>query len=384
MKLYTCKPFENFEVSVVEKFFDGDTKPHPYNFNTDEIEENSVIFVHLSDFFEMNKNSIPKLRAIKNKKLVLLCHDKNLGIPNYTQIYTLTHLKKLLEECGFESQNIYLLCELKGEIPYLKQQLGDINIFNFCKWIDEFTECQINTYLKRFPGRNQQLFPVVDFKKLSICIRRFEKDRLDFMSRLVDDDILDDFNYSFTNHLGIDCKDTISHDEIKKMIPEGIKNKDKLVRWIDGMPYKYGSDIAFPYPLELDSLIVNSFVNVVFETSPKDSMSVITEKTYKPFFLLKPCIILSQPHALKLLRDSGFVTFGNLIDESYDSIEDYDERVEAIIREIQKIRNMDWYYLDNKFHMEMLGIFEHNFKLIVSEGFKKFPYNFTYRYIKYD
>ena len=66
----------------------------------------------------------------------------------------------------------------------------------------------------------------------------------------------------------------------------------------------------------------------------------ITEKTYRPIALKHPFILLAYPHTLKFLRQRGFKTFHPYIDETYDTIEDNQQRLNSIVDEIQRISQL--------------------------------------------
>jgi hypothetical protein len=66
----------------------------------------------------------------------------------------------------------------------------------------------------------------------------------------------------------------------------------------------------------------------------------ITEKTFKPIANLQPFIIVSTPFVLRALRYSGYKTFGDYIDESYDTIQDPDDRLRAVAQVAIKLANM--------------------------------------------
>ena len=53
-------------------------------------------------------------------------------------------------------------------------------------------------------------------------------------------------------------------------------------------------------------------------------------------------IILGQPYSLKHLRKSGFKTFPDMFDESYDEIEDDKERMTMVVDEIEKFCKLDY------------------------------------------
>jgi hypothetical protein len=75
-----------------------------------------------------------------------------------------------------------------------------------------------------------------------------------------------------------------------------------------------------------------SAIDVVLETVFDDARLHLTEKTLRPIACGKPFILVSTPGSLQYLRDYGFETFGEYIDESYDSKTDPFERLESIIQ----------------------------------------------------
>ena len=58
---------------------------------------------------------------------------------------------------------------------------------------------------------------------------------------------------------------------------------------------------------------------------------------------MQPFIVLGRPHMLKYLKEIGFKTFDWLIDETYDSIEDNELRMEMVKNEILKLED---YFLE--------------------------------------
>lgn len=57
----------------------------------------------------------------------------------------------------------------------------------------------------------------------------------------------------------------------------------------------------------------------------------LTEKSYKPMAAQHPLLMVSTPGSLAYLRSQGFETFPELFDESYDSVSNWQERVQKII-----------------------------------------------------
>jgi hypothetical protein len=82
-------------------------------------------------------------------------------------------------------------------------------------------------------------------------------------------------------------------------------------------------------------------IEVVLETLFDDSRWHLTEKTLRPLACGKPFILAATPGSLQYLRNYGFQTFGDLIDESYDQIAHAPTRLRAIIQEMKRIADLD-------------------------------------------
>jgi hypothetical protein len=82
-------------------------------------------------------------------------------------------------------------------------------------------------------------------------------------------------------------------------------------------------------------------MEVVLETLFDDPRWHLTEKTLRPIACGKPFILVATPGSLQYLRNYGFQTFGNLIDESYDQITHAPTRLRAIIQEMKRIADLD-------------------------------------------
>ena len=81
-------------------------------------------------------------------------------------------------------------------------------------------------------------------------------------------------------------------------------------------------------------------IEVVLETLFDDSRWHLTEKTLRPIACGKPFILMSTPGSLQYLKQYGFETFGELIDESYDQITNHRQRLQAVIAEMTRISLM--------------------------------------------
>ncbi|MEA2025270.1 MAG: hypothetical protein U9O18_01130 [Chloroflexota bacterium] len=86
----------------------------------------------------------------------------------------------------------------------------------------------------------------------------------------------------------------------------------------------------------------HSYVSVVTESEMKgDAVRRVTEKVLKPFLFGHLAVVAGNLGALGIVRDMGFGTFDPLIDESYDEILDPNERLCAVLCEIDRLRDLD-------------------------------------------
>ena len=85
------------------------------------------------------------------------------------------------------------------------------------------------------------------------------------------------------------------------------------------------------------SIVVESKIDKIF----------ITEKILKPLAFGHPFIVWSAPGILERLRNFGFKTFDNCIDESYDLEKDDNKRLEMILNEVARLNaTPSDYFLD--------------------------------------
>lgn len=107
----------------------------------------------------------------------------------------------------------------------------------------------------------------------------------------------------------------------------------------------------------------NSLISLITETNFDNDEVTLTEKSYKPIKEKHPFIIVGVNGALKGLRKSGFKTFSDFWDESYDEIVDAGQRMQAIRNVIEYISTWDNDRILD-FKRRVKPILEHNFNLL--------------------
>jgi hypothetical protein len=143
------------------------------------------------------------------------------------------------------------------------------------------------------------------------------------------------------------CSDMLS----KKQSLESQSKKKELARNQYARLINSGVIDLLPKVLDVDptdkskteSSIVSEFYektyfSVIAETDFTHGEVIrYTEKVYKNFFVKHPFVLVGSAHTLKLLQTDGFKTFHPFIDESYDDISDPNKRMEAVVKEIERL-----------------------------------------------
>ncbi len=97
-------------------------------------------------------------------------------------------------------------------------------------------------------------------------------------------------------------------------------------------------DLIFP---SMFAEYADSWFSLVIETDVSDRLHRITEKPFKPLLSLHPFIVLGSCGSLRLIREFGFQTFGELFDESYDQEPDMRTRLEMVYEQLVRLCRMD-------------------------------------------
>lgn len=119
---------------------------------------------------------------------------------------------------------------------------------------------------------------------------------------------------------------------------------------------KYGADRdIFEKPYN------ETVFNIVSETSVDESF--ITEKLWKPIIAKQIFIVHGKAHYLNAIKQLGFQTYHDFIDEGYDSMGNFDQRTSAIVslcKNIKGINHLELYYNSE-------SVRNHNFKTFFSK-----------------
>lgn len=194
--------------------------------------------------------------------------------------------------------------------------------------------------------------------RFSILSRNYQKWRLDFFLKLLEKDLLKDMTYTFNNLCPYgDNMPIFPHEELIANAEElGFTINEKILNWIKHVPYTFDNvRITDKFSNVVYDTISSHGINVVVESqcdphyffgghrhidSKTFSVAFPTEKTFKAIACSRPFIILSSQYFLQEFKQLGFKTFHPYIDESYDNCYNMQDRFNAIVNELDRLRNL--------------------------------------------
>ena len=166
---------------------------------------------------------------------------------------------------------------------------------------------------------------------------------------------------------------------------KGLAYKDKhtLVETVtnDGWFYnKHLLDLWRDVPLEYhrhpdinDNLFAKNYTflnkaafNIVSETVFDYPFPNYSEKTIQSLLSKRPFIMIGSCRNLRHLRDKGFKTFGYIINESYDDIEDPNERLEAVMQLVLELSKKPQKQLNDMVYA-VKDVLIHNYSLMLEK-----------------
>ena len=341
--------YYGFKNSVFELHDNVDTV---WNFTPDN-QELDVNFLNTNiDYF----NEV--FTKIKNRKNVRLIFSSIMeGANMYDFFVKLIELKKIH---GLDKRQVIVITfndiskHFKGELtivckPFL---LWDLSL-NYNSLLNKKIEhngerielCTTGDYLNT---KKEKFF--LSYNKN--CTRPHRKL---FIMWLLQSKLIDDTLYSFL--INSDYKHT--NVDIFKNIREHPYMSELLKYYEDFMSLGY-KKLDWDYKENKNDVYTNTtyttkdhysktLFNIVTETSFENDSINLTEKTFKPLANCQPFLIFGDHNANKKIFDYGFQLYDDLIDYSFDDIQNNVDRFIACTNEIKRIHSlgegyiMEWY-----------------------------------------
>ena len=225
-------------------------------------------------------------------------------------------------------------------------------------------------------------YPIGTRKKIYTCLNRvLRPHRVEFLNRMIAANLINDNCYysfydgSATNG-GLDRLLHIFTQHYPNHVSYIIDN----IEFVKTLRLNTDPNRTNPADLRLEdfNLFLDSYFSVIPETGyynpatlvytyePLEDCAFFSEKTYKSILLKQPFILLARKGSLAELRRRGFKTFSPMINETYDTIEDDQLRMDAIVNEVARLANQtedQW----EQWVTKMRDIVEYNFNHLHSQ-----------------
>jgi len=140
----------------------------------------------------------------------------------------------------------------------------------------------------------------------------------------------------------------------------GMRSNGPLTWTVDRVDY-YGHNMSISQIIPIEVYNQSAFT-VIAETNWDNYYSFFTEKTAKPIIAQRLFVMVAGAGYLRALRSLGFQTFSDIIDESYDTIENHQERWQAVCDTIKWICQQD----QEELLARARPIVEHNFNVMMT------------------
>jgi hypothetical protein len=121
--------------------------------------------------------------------------------------------------------------------------------------------------------------------------------------------------------------------------------------------YGYRMSLSQVMPLNIYNQTAYS---LVCETNSENDSVFFTEKTVKPILARRLFVMVANRYSLAMLRELGFRTFGNIIDESYDEMADEVQRQYAALEQLKWLCAQP----QERILAQCQDIVDHNFNLM--------------------
>tara|TARA_B110000503_G_scaffold140740_1_gene232404 strand:- start:7116 stop:8198 length:1083 start_codon:yes stop_codon:yes gene_type:complete len=271
------------------------------------------------NIIDNDEDSIPTtLTYNKNRVPVILCHDQE---PLHFDLYNDDYL---LEQLDHISQNWLLR-------PCLDQGVKNLNL----RWIQP--DHKANYWVLLHSELNSPQVTQYESTGLFKCAYWWSHAviAIDWYRFARYDNRLADKSQPIKANFLVYARGTTGKRAYRKLFLEHLQHIDSVqLGSIDSTAVVTSDSSATYNPQDF----AQTRCSIVLETV-YDQRIHLTEKTLRPIACGHPFMILNGPGALETIRSYGFKTFQPYIDESYDSEQDPEKRMDKVLAEMHRINN---------------------------------------------
>lgn len=157
---------------------------------------------------------------------------------------------------------------------------------------------------------------------------------------------------SFWSYNGVGTDDNFEDNPLELYTINGLETS--VIDFVNFTPYtcdEFDSNQHNQHSQLVEKYFTESYIHLVFETFfdvDQSGGAFLTEKTFKPIKHAQPFVIVGAAGSLQRLRELGYKTFDNVIDPSYDKIQNNTQRWHQLTKLVEQLHHSDLHqiYLD--------------------------------------
>lgn len=337
-------------------------------------QENYAVQPKMVLFFEFVGNNAYMLQQMplmierfKDSQLFLILDDSYEGLADKQ---FMTMFKEALQgsNCIKHWRILSSNMKMRGICKEVFGNSDNFQYFNIHLHLNEYDNINIQTYDWKI---NKQLRA-----KKFMCVNRQERyHRLLTVDHLIKNDIA---KHTFLSCMLGEYKSLITDSEktwsekdkgLRKFLDpdlDNIKLTDEQKQRLRCLPLEldvhenqhHAIKVNMP---SLETYFQQSYFSIITEGdfTRGEQRQMFTEKVLKCFLYGHPFVLIGLPGTLKLLQNLGFITFGSVINESYDNELNDDKRLEMCLAEVEKLNKLNMNELRNVYN-NLEPILHHN------------------------
>ena len=158
-----------------------------------------------------------------------------------------------------------------------------------------------------------------------------------------------------------------------------------LIAWFNQFEQKGFNVLDWDYPNHQNDVFSSlkyttkshysdTLFNIITETTCDANSLNLTEKSFKGIANCHPYLVIGDVNTHKHIKDLGFELYEDLIDYSFDSIDDSEIRLNSALKEVKRIYNiggsgiLEWYKKNiDKIEHNKIKFFEYKFSDMIKE-----------------
>ena len=343
---------------------------------------------HITDLFEILKtyNDVPILPEVKsafkeNPNLFIVFINEH----EYERKDVIPFLEKMLEKNSMDSSRVYLINNNALTSEHIKD-LGSKMLPHSIEYLPTKSSKECVQYETKFvPEKSGHLFLMYNrtpkahrYALLALLKKMNMLDNVDWSLVMgwyhkrnlrVDGSMI---NWFFEDILTPEDRvrlsteiDFLNQIEIKKTSFETERD------WFNSQESHGSIDWSKIY--EVPSY-ESTYINIITESAYKTNEIHITEKSFRPFYFNQFPIFVASPHHVKMLRTRyDFDMFDDVINHTYDEVENHRDRMFAIFQEILRLyrnrekikefyKNNEERFLENQNKIKQIAKSDKDFK----------------------